>query len=205
MDERSNHIVDLINFLRSEDQEKVDIATSELQEVFKQFDSFNDFFNIAQNIEDQTIRQYAAIAIRRMLKIHDLDQDQIDFIKMALLTLIDNDPILINKRAFFEASIFLQSKLANPWEELYNLAHTFLSNSELLNLGLQVWISIVEITPEVHLLNYFEDLMNCIIATFETHDAEILINSINLFSELTNKFDIKLFESYECLPQLILD
>lgn len=205
MVERSNHIIDLINFLQSNDQEKINIATSELQEAYKQFDTFNDLFNIGRNNEKPVIRKFAALAIRHMIKIHDLDQEQIDFIKMALLSLIESDPDLSNKRLFCEASISLQSKLANPWEELYNLARNFLTQTNTLNLGLQVWISITEITPEIHLLNYFEDLMNCIIATFETNDAEILINSINLFSELTSKIDIQLFESYETLPQLFLD
>lgn len=205
MIERSNHLVDLIEFALHGTQEKIDIATSELQEAYQQFDTINDFLNIAQNCEESIVRQFAAISIRRMLIIHDLDQEQIELIKVALLSLIENDPILQNKKAFFEAAIFLQSKLYNPWEELYNMAHNLLSDNESLNLGLQVWVSITKITPEIILLHYFEDLMNCIIATFELQNVDIIINSINLFSELTNVVDVGLFEPYGNLPQLLYD
>lgn len=210
MAERSNQIVDLINYALHGDQQQINNATSELQKAYSQIDTINDFLNIAQNYDEPIVRRFAAISIRQMINIHELDQEQTNFIKMALLSLIQNDPDLLNKQAFFEAAILLQKKLAQPWEDLYNTALNFLSAPESLAVGLQVWTSLIHnsnssIAGENILLNYFQTLMNCIISSFQTPDANIIILSIHLFSALTTKIELKLFSTFTDLQQLFLN
>lgn len=207
MNERATQLVELFTCALSGDQQKINIATANILQLSNDITLINELIAISINSPENSIRQYAAVLLRKMILKHLFDQGQYKLLQTSLLLLIQNDPSLDNKLLFSHAAIALDSKLAAPWEELYNLAIGFLSLPETLILGLKIFTSICDVakTQEDFISNYFDHLMGCIISCFQTSNTEIITNAIILFQELTKKFDSERFLPYDSLPQMFLE
>ncbi|OHT04820.1 hypothetical protein TRFO_27604 [Tritrichomonas foetus] len=204
MAERAHQLIELFKSALTGDQEKINFATNAIQEAKNQLETINDLIIITQNCEIPIIRRYSTIILRQMIAMHDFDNELSEFLKTNLLLNIQNDPDIENKKAYGEAAVLLQSKLVNPWEELYNAGLAYLLSPDSIIFGLSLWTSITEVTPEIVLLNYFEKLMQCVVGCLTAPSPDIRINAIHLFSALTNKINIELFSIYNTVPQIFL-
>ena len=207
MTERASQLVELFGIVLHGDQESINKATKLIKEACCQVETINDLLLICSSCENPIIRRFSSIMLRQMINKLDFDNDQILIIKNGLLSAINNDPDVFNKRSYADAAVALQSKLANLWDELYSTATNYISNctdAALFIFGLYLWTEIVELTPEIILLNYFGNLMQIVVSNLNNQNKEIRINTIDLFSALTNRVDLGLFSEYPNLIELFL-
>ncbi|KAH0792054.1 hypothetical protein GPJ56_004026 [Histomonas meleagridis] len=184
-------------------QNEIDSATKTLQELFTHIELFSDLFIVVQKCENPLIRSYAIIAISQMIRRLDFDNQYTLNLQKYLIELIQTEPEIQNKRLLGNAAVDLLEKIGTDWPEFLQLAFSFFPSPSTQAIALNLWTSIVDIMPEILLLQYFEQLMQFLLISFVSNDREVRCSSYTLFEMLTTKINHDLFLTYTTIPEIL--
>ena len=122
-----------------------------------------------------------------------------------LILLIQKEKDQHVQRILGSASSKLLSKSPENWPEIIQLTLNFLTNSNYLLIGLEIWSEICQVLSEEINNNNFHTISQIFIETFQLNDQEILYSSFKMFSFYITSINSDLInESFTNLPDILL-
>ena len=192
-------------FAAIHNQQNVEAASNLLAEAYQRKETLGSLLAILANPCEEYLRCSVALALRQIFRRGSFDESQLPHVKTALVDAIRREDSEYVRRLLGDTAIeFLRKTSRFDWPEFYELVAAMLGEAKTVETGLFLWIGIAEVVPEMGILQYFERLVEAVVAAMSGATVESRVYAIQLFDMLASKVSSKLFDDYTQIPELFL-
>ena len=186
-------------------QQNVETASKLLEEAYQQKETLDHLFGIISNPCDEFLRCAVALGLRQMFRRGCFEEAQVPHVKTALVDVLSSQDSEYTRRLLGDTAIeFIKKTKFFEWPEFYELCLAMLGDAKTVETGLFLWIGIIEILPEMGILQYFEQLIECIVGAISNGTVACRVYAVQLFDMLTARVSHKVFDDCVQIPELFL-
>lgn len=179
-----NKLLVLYSSILNGENETIQAATEELEEIFQQEDSIISHINFIQACENTIVRHEATLCLKRILSIHAKPENYkyLPSIQSFFIQQLQNEEVELIKKELCNTVGVLITLWHTQWDEIYQLANDFLQEAQYVAIGLYLWNQIFQNLDEKIKISLCYQYLDYSSKLFQNSDRTILGNALDLFN-----------------------